>query len=1129
MKKGFWKWFFFWFVVALTGFLYFKTTAPTVVFWDVGEFLAASHILGIPHPPGTPLYVIICKFLDMLPLPLAHLYQLINGTPAINSVLKMTLVPILTGAFGMGLIYLIIYEVIDLWGGKKEVPEHFQILSAVVGALLAATGAVNWLNSIEAETYTPANFFSILFVYLALLWYKNRQNRDALRFLLAGLYLIVLGTGIHLTGLFALPAVFAFVAFVEPKIIFTTPFWGLAGALGALLTAFKHPYEPSTASLAIGVISIALMLYYFWKEGAFKDWTDPVTLLFLASAAAMAWGLFGKNNAFVVIGSLASVVLVYVKGRLWRDWRGLGLLLIVLAFTPEFWLIVRAWYLHHHPNAARMNEADPYTWQAFMDVLTRKQYEPAKMFPRRVPWSIQMKVYWLYLVWQYPQIVLPLVFMALVGLTTHWQRDRKTLVLVGLTLFFALVGFFIAFNLKDSPTQPVGGINPRTGQPLLPTEVRDRDYFYAASHVFLSLYAGLGLWEVIRLALRYIKIRWLVAALAYPVPLLAIAFHVYKIWPQVDRSHFYLAEDSAYNLLISPKDSGVMFTNGDNDTFPLWFDQEVLGIRRDLIIANLSLLNTNWYIRQLKYWGAPISFSDEEIENLPPILPSKDPKRRYFFLRDFMIRDMIATSVGYKPKRKVVVRGLKEPMEVPEVYLEPAEVFLEKVFKGKEFKVPLYFAMTTTPDAWRGWEDYMVMEGMAFRLVGHRVGQGSYPLENVDEPRTRWLFADGKGMVEYLKEASFNYTYNLPEGVFRFRGVLDPKVPKWDRYDTNNKIIRNYAQVAFSLGNYYARRGQWREAADALNAGRLLIKQLPIDKYPEIESQLSYINLSLADVAIRAGLLDLAAEAIEEARQLTPGAAGVKLKAAELAFAKGDTARAEGLYAEVLKAAPKNPDALVSAGKFYLEIGQAQKAESLYSEAINVLSTQLPDSETFHGWARALKATGKADSVLKAVRERGLKWEAAGSWVSAAQELLKAYYLGDTSKEVVLGLLSAMLKAGDDMLVEWALGIAKAYEADPRYKLYEAEFYARKDRVEDAVKLLSEAVGGLKRPRDLQRAAELMMHLGKFKEAASLFEKAVKAGLDEPRVIRGWASALERIGERAKADSLRKSLKKEEK
>ena len=1022
------KWTLFILITFIVLLVYFQTTAPSVVFWDVGEFLAAAHILGVPHPPGTPLYVILCNFLDILPLPLAFIYKLINGVPAVDPVLRMTLVPIAMGAFTAGLVYLIIYDVISLW--QPEAPKHILHVAAAFAAFMAAFGAVNWMSSIEAETYTPANFFALLAVYLTLLWYRRKGwDERATRFLLAGTYLIVLATGIHLTAIFALPAMFLFVAIVQPRLIFGKEFWGLLGALVLLAGLMELTYQPSTASVAMAVVGLALMVFYFWRGGFFKDFTDIWTILFIVAGIALVYGIFGKNTFALVSGGLVSIVAMYIRGRLWKDWRGLTLILIILAVSVEFWLIIRAYYLHHHPTAAWINEADPYNWQAFMDVLTRKQYEPAKMIPRRIDPIMQVRVFFKYFQWQYFSII-PLVFLSLVGIVTQVSNDfskkfpnrTKVIWLVGLVFLLATVGFWFAFNLKDSPTQPVGGVHPTTGQPLLPTEVRDRDYFYATAHIMICLYAGIGLWEVLRLAGRYLRKWWVVSVVFYPAAAFTVGYQFYKFYPECNRSRFYLAEDSAYNLLNSPSTGGVMFTNGDNDTFPLWFAQEVLKVRKDVIIANLSLLNTNWYIRQVKAWGAPISFSYDDIDRLPPLIPvqckiagvdangfavdvpdTKGQLHRIYVvydrtpllgfyggrkdilrselgqaqatgemlglpimtLRDFAIRDMIATSAGYKPRALTRIPSVdgRSYIDVPLIYLDAPEVFAREVFKDEDFTTNIYFAMTTTPESWQGLENHLLMEGMAFRLVPYEVGPlGGYPLENLSPDYTSYALHDAMGPVEYLMKYS-GYRLALPDGVFRYRGVLDPRVKKKDRYDTNEKIVRNYAQVSFSLGSYLAQRGEMRRGAEELEMGKLLLDQIPSEDSPGMERQKLYIGLSLAEIYTNLGDFAKAEEFIKEAALLQPGPM-IDMRLADLMRAQGKIDEASRYYEKVLSSGVEDPYGFAIIADFYREKGDFARAEELYKRT---LSMGLTDTTITNGLLEVMKAQGKtaeAESLM---------------------------------------------------------------------------------------------------------------------------------------------------------------------
>jgi hypothetical protein len=179
------KWMIFFIVFLFVSAIYFKTTAPTTAFWDVGEFLAASHILGVPHPPGTPFYVLLAKFFDLLPIPVAELYSLINGGIKANPVvLKMTLIPILMGGLNAALVYLISYEVLKLIKGDEVLPDWALHLFSATGALTMAFARIVWFDSIEVETYTPGAFFGILALYFGLLWYKNRENDNSLKWLI---------------------------------------------------------------------------------------------------------------------------------------------------------------------------------------------------------------------------------------------------------------------------------------------------------------------------------------------------------------------------------------------------------------------------------------------------------------------------------------------------------------------------------------------------------------------------------------------------------------------------------------------------------------------------------------------------------------------------------------------------------------------------------------------------------------------------------------------------------------------------------------------------------------------------------------------------------------------------------
>jgi tetratricopeptide (TPR) repeat protein len=213
--------------------------------------------------------------------------------------------------------------------------------------------------------------------------------------------------------------------------------------------------------------------------------------------------------------------------------------------------------------------------------------------------------------------------------------------------------------------------------------VRNRDYFFTPGFVYFGVLLGVGLtgllydladWIKGRAERKYIMVAALVVSVILPIHTLkANYFHH-------DRSNNYIPWDYAYNILTSIDENGIVFTNGDNDTFPLWYIQEVEHFRQDVRVINLSLLNTSWYIHQLKeQMNVPISYSHDKIDALRPVW---DPvKERVWRIQDEMIRDIITTN---------------------------------------NWRDPIFFAVTVSSDNRMGLDDNFVMQGMGYKLVSSK-------------------------------------------------------------------------------------------------------------------------------------------------------------------------------------------------------------------------------------------------------------------------------------------------------------------------------------------------------------------------------------------------------------------------
>jgi tetratricopeptide (TPR) repeat protein len=316
---------------------------------------------------------------------------------------------------------------------------------------------------------------------------------------------------------------------------------------------------------------------------------------------------------------------------------------------------------------------------------------------------------------------------------------------------------------------------------------------------------------------------------------------VSNFWSHTNRRGLWLADDYGYNLLMSCEDNAVLFTNGDNDTFPLWFAQEVKNTKPSVNVANLSLLNTNWHIKQLKSRGVPISFTDYEIDNLEglPIPEMKDGKMRegkILITKDIAVRDIIATNGGYKFKKKIFlpikrkvlpkkyrkkfpkkmdiirpnyyVRRLPEKywFRIPEEYLLPQNEFADLVLKeGYEGKIPIYFAVTVAEDNIEGFLPYLKMEGLVNRVVS---GGKEYP--NTVKLSGRIPPFDVK------KTDSLLFT------VYRYRSLFDPKV-----YIDQNcaRLLTNYSANYFYLGTAYKILKKLHKAIEVFEQGEKINKR----------------------------------------------------------------------------------------------------------------------------------------------------------------------------------------------------------------------------------------------------------------------------------------------------------------
>ena len=326
--------------------------------------------------------------------------------------------------------------------------------------------------------------------------------------------------------------------------------------------------------------------------------------------------------------------------------------------------------------------------------------------------------------------------LGIIGAFWHFKRNQKDAGIVGLLFFFT--GLAIVLYLNQNPLQP-----------------RERDYAYTGSYYAFAIWIGLGVAGLTDFFRTKIKAST-GAILATIIGLLAAPVIMAKDgWDDHNRSTKFSARDMAGDYLQSCAPNAILFTYGDNDTYPLWYAQEVENIRPDVRVVNLSLLGTDWYIRQMKEKvnqaeGLPITMPDEkfvqglrdvlgyqdyqiqgsvELKNLFEILTSENEADKATY-QDGSKENFLPTKnfkIAIDPKQVIstgTVPANKQDLIAPEMewtynknYVTKTELAMFDILAHNNWKRPIYFAITVPSDNYIGLGDYLYNEGFAYRLL----------------------------------------------------------------------------------------------------------------------------------------------------------------------------------------------------------------------------------------------------------------------------------------------------------------------------------------------------------------------------------------------------------------------------
>jgi len=820
-----------WAVFVIASAVYLLTAESTASLWDCGEFIACGYKLEIGHPPGAPVFMLLCRLFAIFTADVTKVAFMVNSLSALAS--SFTILFLFWSITHMARKLVI--------GNTDDYSTINQIKifgSALVGSLCYTFSDTFWFSAVEGEVYATSSLFTAVVFWAILKWENEADEKHATRWLILIGYLMGLSIGVHLLNLLTIPALVLVFYFRKYTVTPRGTVYALILSV-IILGSFQYIIIP-------GVVKIATLFELQAVNTFGLPYFSGVFIYLALIIGFIVWGLYWtqKENHIILNHLIAFLTVVLIGYSTYA--------LIVIRSkadppldenNPENMFALLS-YLNREQYGDRPFLYGPYYSAPIIGIKEKgKQYIPRDgryvvseikkeykydpqfmtFFPRmhsRRPDHIreyknwggeprkvktmdegEMKnvekpgfgnnlkffftyqlghMYFRYFMWNfsgrqndvqsYGELLngnwisgIPFIDKLFLGpqdnlpksLSEHESRNKYYL----LPFLLGLAGLFFQFNKHKKDFVITMALFLLTGIAIIiylnqpPLEPRERDYTYAGSFYAFSIWVGLGVLSVIQ----FLSKRIPAAVSSVLATVLCLGFvpgiMAKENWNDHDRSGRYTARDIAYNYLMSCAPNAILFTNGDNDTFPLWYAQEVEGIRTDVRVVNLMLLNTDWHITQARRKAytsekLPITLGEDkwvegtnnivyiqqginthtDIREIINWVKSTDPRTKLLTQENERL-DYIPTKKFrlYVDTNEVLKNGTVRPelrdqmvsyidWEVNKRYLTKSELIMLDILANNNWKRPVYF-VSPGNDNTLGLDNYLQMEGLAYRLV----------------------------------------------------------------------------------------------------------------------------------------------------------------------------------------------------------------------------------------------------------------------------------------------------------------------------------------------------------------------------------------------------------------------------
>lgn len=640
------------FIVALV--VYSLTVEPTASFWDCGEFIATAYKLEVPHPPGAPFFLLTGRIFSLFAgdnvEQVAFWVNMLSVVSAAFTILFLF--------WSITHLARKIYKSEE----NESTGQIIAIMGAgFVGAMACTFSDSFWFSAVEAEVYSMSSFFTAFVFWAILKWETIQDESDRNKWLILIAYMMGLSIGVHLLNLVTIPALGLIVYFnytdkISKKGVITTMIAsgaiiiaimigiipGLASIVGSLEVFFVNSLGLPFGSGVVffGLIFLGSIIYgimYSIKKQKVILNTILVSFAFIMIGySSYAIVLIRSNYDTPIDENNPEDIMTYVS-YLKREQYGSRPLFHGQYFTADLisnkqgdpiymkgeseyeikdYKVEYEYDPRHTTILPRMYSKSPNgSHQAKYREVTglREGQRPSfgdnlyYMFKHQLGW-----MYFRYFMWNFSGRASDIQDAGWVGINGAFKKLPSELannagrnLYFGLPLLLGLFGLFFQYRKNQQYFWVTLLLFFLTGAALVlylnspPIEPRERDYIYAGSYYVFTIWIGfavLAIYDLLGMAMKNKKITAVIATvICMGIPTLMAA----ENWDDHDRSGRYFSIEAAKNYLDSCAPNAILFTGGDNDTFPLWFAQEVLGHRTDVRVIVLSYFNTDWYIEQM--------------------------------------------------------------------------------------------------------------------------------------------------------------------------------------------------------------------------------------------------------------------------------------------------------------------------------------------------------------------------------------------------------------------------------------------------------------------------------------------------------------------------------------------------